>query len=217
VLDKLADRKMAGASGAWTKPRELASKAAAPAAAKTGLGADVDAIAAKSPTLQKQLSELKDDGWTIEYGTPGEGSFANRDKKVITIDGNQKGNPNAAAQTLAHEVGHAKYPYVPDESSRDNYVKGALADEGAATLNNVKVQREINSAGGPDIGIAGNPANQKGYNDAFDQLQKDGDEAKARDTIGGVFGKGEKTSNTNQTYEDYYGSYYDSQHPPKNP
>ncbi len=218
VLDKLADRKLKGAEGAWTDPRKLGSGAPAPKApVKTGLGNDVDALAAKSPTLQKQLEELQKDGWKIVYGKPGGGSFADRSTKTITLDPNGKGDTAGTVQTLAHEAGHAKYPYVPDESSRDKYVKGALADEGAATLNNIKVQREINDAGGPDIGIAGNTANHKAYNDAFDQFKKDGDEAKARDTIGGIFGKGEKTSNTNQPYEEYYGSDYDKRHPPKKP
>jgi type VI secretion system secreted protein VgrG len=219
VLDKLADRKAKGASGGWTKPRELGSNAAAPAAVKSGLGDDVDKLAANSPTLQKQLAELQKDGWKIQYGPAGGGSTANRDTKTITIDGNQKGDASASVQSLAHEAGHAKYPYVADESSRDKYVKGALADEGAATLNNIKVQREIKDATGgkSDIGIAGNPANQKDYNAAYDQFQKDGDEAKARDTIGGIFGQGEETSNTHQKYEDYYGSDYDARHPPKKP
>jgi type VI secretion system secreted protein VgrG len=118
-------------------------------------------------------------------------------------------------QILAHEAGHAKYHYKQDVSSKDAYVKGALADEGAATLNNVKVQREINANGGPDIGIAGNSANHPSYNSAYDQYKKDGDKAAARDKIGSVFGKGEKISNTGQTYEDYYGSWYDKNYPPK--
>jgi type VI secretion system secreted protein VgrG len=192
----------AGAAGA-------AGGAGAGAAVTTGLGADVDALAAKSPSLQKDLAQLQKDGWKIEYGPPGGGSTANRGTKTILIDGNEKGNPTAVTQSLAHEVGHATYPYKPDVSSKDAYVKGALADEGAATLNNIKVQREILANGGPDIGIAGNPANQAGYNAAYDQYLKDGDAKKARDAMGATFGTGEITSNTHQPYADYYGDWYD--------
>ena len=35
------------------------------------------------------------------------------------------------------------------------------------------------------------------------------------DAIGTIFGNGEKTSNTGQTYSDYHGSFYDKAFPPK--
>ena len=116
---------------------------------------------------------------------------------------------------LAHEVGHATYPYKKDISSKASYVKGSLADEGAATLNNIKVQSEIIANGGPDIGIAGNGSNHTAYNAAYDKLLKDGNADAARQAIGAQFGKGEITSNTNQPYADYYGGWYDSAYPPK--
>jgi type VI secretion system secreted protein VgrG len=130
------------------------------------------------------------------------------------IDGNLKSDPKAATQTLAHEVGHATYPYSENVSSKAAYVNGTLADEGAATMNNIKVQREI-LAKGTDIGIAGNSANHAAYNKAYDEFVKDGDAAKARQAIGSIFGSGEKTSTTGQSYADYYGSWYDKTYPPK--
>jgi len=33
--------------------------------------------------------------------------------------------------------------------------------------------------------------------------------------FGRIFGKGEKTSTTNQLYEDYYGGWYDKNYPTK--
>lgn len=75
---------------------------------KTGLGKGVDGVAAKSPTLQKDLADLQKDGWNIEYGPKGGGSSANRATKTIVLDGNLQSNPNAATQVLSHEVGHAK-------------------------------------------------------------------------------------------------------------
>jgi type VI secretion system secreted protein VgrG len=79
--------------------------------------------------------------------------------REITIDSNEQGNPTEIVQSLAHEVGHAQYPYVQDVSSKPAFMNGTLADEGAATMNNMKVQREIEANGGPDIGLSGNPAN----------------------------------------------------------
>lgn len=94
----------------------------------TGLGDDVDKLVAKSPSLQKDLQKLKDEGWVIKYGPAGGGSTASRPDQVITIDGAEKGTPAAAIQSLAHEVGHATYPSKPDYSSKAAYVDGALAD-----------------------------------------------------------------------------------------
>ncbi|MDM7553622.1 type VI secretion system tip protein TssI/VgrG [Xanthomonas fragariae] len=200
-----------------TAPAPAAGAAAPPAPVTTGLGADVDRIAADSPALQSDLQALQADRWTIEYGPAGRGSYADRDANppVIVIDGAQQGNAAQTAQTLSHEVGHAMYDYQPDFSTKDAYVNGALADEGAATLNNIKVQREILNATqqGTDIGIAGNSSNHAAYNAAYEQFLVDGDAAKAREAIGGIFGTGEKSSvlvNGQQVnYHDYYGDWYD--------
>jgi type VI secretion system secreted protein VgrG len=187
-----------------------ASAAPAAPAVKTGLGDKVDAIVAKSPTLQNDYKSLKDKGWNVVWGPKGGGTYANRQTKVVTVDSGEKDNPAAVAQSLSHEFGHAQYDYVEDLSTKDAYVKGALADEGAATMNNIKVRREIRANGGPDIGIAGNPKNQPAYNKAYDKYLKDGDAGAARNAIGAIYGAGEKTSNTNQPYANYYGSWYDN-------
>lgn len=214
-----------GAAPPKAPPAKAASSSTPAAAApppastsvKTGLGDDVDKLAAKSPSLQKDVKKLQDEGWVTEYGPAGGGSYADRDSfpRKIVIDSNLKTDPKAATQTLAHEVGHATYPYKPDLSSKAAYVKGTLADEGAATMNNIKVQREIIANGGPNIGIAGNSANHAAYEKAYDQFVKDGNAAKARDAVGAIFGNGEKTSTTGQSYADYYGSAYDAANPPK--
>jgi type VI secretion system secreted protein VgrG len=198
------------------KGGDSAKESPADKGVKTGLGDDVDKLAAESPSLQKDLDQLKKDGWEVEYGKEGGGSYADRggDPKKIVIDGAKKGNPKEAVQSLSHEVGHARNPYTPDYSSKEAYLKGAMADEGAATMNNIQVQREIKASGGPDIGISGNSANHSTYNAAYDQYLKDGNAAAARDTIGSKFGA-EKTSNTGQTYNDYYGGWYDKTFPPK--
>ena len=109
-------------------------------------------------------------------------------------------------QTLAHEAGHATYPVAADYSSKENFVNSQLMDEGGATLNNIKIQREILGNGGIDIDIAGSPENLKAYNAAYDKMVSGElsrvDAAKA---IGKVYGKGEIASGTDLNYSDYYG------------
>jgi len=203
-----------GSHGAGGGP---APKPEPPKPVRTGLEESVDKLAAKSPSLQKDIKQLQADGWKIDYGTAGKGSFADRNSipPKITIDSALQGQTEQATQTLAHEVGHALHPYKDDLSSKAAFLKGTLGDEGAATLNNIKVQREIIKNSGPDIGIAGNPANHAAYTKAYDQMLKDGNAAAARDAIGTVFGSGEQTSTTLQSYADYYGGWYDQSFPPK--
>lgn len=182
------------------------------AAMVTGLGNDVDQLAAKSPSLQNDLQALQQDGWDIQYGAPGGGSYADKNATppLIVIDGSEQGNPAAVTQSLAHEVGHARYTYTPDYTTKTNFMNGVLGDEGAATMNNIRVQREILSNGGADIGIAGNPANHPAYEAAYNAYQTSGDAATARQTIGSIFAHGEITSTTGQSYYDYYGGWYDA-------
>lgn len=163
----------------------------------------------KSPTLQKDLRELFADDWSVKWGEAGKGSFATRSTKTITLDPKLKDHPLLATSVLAHEVGHAKYPYVPDYSSKNAYVQGALADEGAAAIKNIQVQREIIKAGGPDIGIAGHHKNHATYNKVFDQYMKDGDFGIASKKIGAVFEHGELASTSGETYGQYYGRWFD--------
>lgn len=80
-------------------------------------------------------------------------------------------------------------------------------------MSNIRAQREIVANDGTDIGIAGNSANHAAYNGAYDQFLQDGDMAAARQAIGAKFGAGEVTSNTGQSYADYYGGWYDKAFP----
>lgn len=180
----------------------------------SGYGKDVDSLVDKSPTMKNDIATLKKRGWTFEEGEAGKGTFANRKTRVITVDKNELGNPEEVVQSLSHESGHALYEPNIDVSSREAYLNSTLSDEGAATLNNIRVQREIIANKGGDIGIAGNPANQPQYNRIYDSLERGAiKESEARTQIGRIFGKGEQTSTTGQYYEDYYGGWYDKNYP----
>ncbi|NIF76900.1 hypothetical protein F3J20_05720 [Paraburkholderia sp. Cy-641] len=173
-------------------------------------GENVGKLVGMSPGLQADLKKLGDAGWQIEYVDPRYGSFTNRDRQVINLDRSLQGHPVKYLQILSHEVGHAMYPYQEDLSSKVAYVSGTLEDEAAATMSNIRTQREILANHGPDIGIAG--ANTAAYDAAYNTFMQDGNAAACRKKIGAEFGN-EITSNTGQSYTDYYGSWYDQTHP----
>ncbi|MFP5482245.1 MAG: PAAR domain-containing protein, partial [Gammaproteobacteria bacterium] len=93
---------------------------------KGKLGQSIDTLIGKSPTLVNNLNTLQSQGWKVDYGAAGGGSYANRREKTITLDGNLRGNANQATQVLAHEVGHALHPYQLETSSRQAYLNGTL-------------------------------------------------------------------------------------------
>ncbi|MFV8217137.1 type VI secretion system Vgr family protein [Enterobacter cloacae complex sp.6700776] len=216
VQEKFAPGKESKAGAAASAPAETSKTATPPSSGvpSSGYGKDVDGLVDKSPTMKNDIATLKKRGWIFEEGEAGKGTFANRQTRVITVDKNELGNPKAVVQSLSHESGHALYEPNIDVSSRDAYLNSALSDEGAATLNNIRVQREIIANKGGDIGIAGNPANQTQYNRIYDSLERGAiKESEARTQIGRIFGKGEQTSTTGQYYEDYYGGWYDKNYP----
>ena len=174
------------------------------------VGEDVDKLVGMSPGLQADLKKLGDAGWQINYREAGKGSDTDRSNSFIWLDSTLKNNPRTLTETLSHEVGHAMYSYKPDYSSKAAYVSGTLKDKAAATMNNIRTEREILEHGGPDIGILG--VNHAAYSQAYDQFLKDGNTATCLDAIGAAFGN-ETTSITRQTYVDYYGSWYENSHP----
>ncbi|MFD4438827.1 WXG100 family type VII secretion target [Nocardia sp. NPDC058519] len=175
-------------------------------------GAEAAELISKSPTLKSQLDWLAKEGVAVSFGEPGAGSYTqyNGDNKSIVLDGNLKNNPQALVQTLAHEAGHAGYTGSLSGATVEDCVNARLTNEGAATLNNMVVQREILSNGGSDIGVAG-------YNDVvgptWDQSLKDYTSAgwtpaayqKAIHQIGQSYGDNLHPSTApNMTYREYY-------------
>lgn len=81
----------------------------------TGLGSDVDRYASQSPTLVKQITQLKGKKWKIIWGSAGKGSqkiLEDEERnivKLILIDSqfNTKKPKDIAyvTSTVAHEVG----------------------------------------------------------------------------------------------------------------
>ncbi len=183
----------------------------------TGMTPDALELAGRSPELTQALEDLADDGWQVVIGPAGDGSKCSRASSTITIDANYLSNPTEIVRSLSHETGHAEDEEdEPDMSDRQSYLDSQLAGEGAATLQNIRVQREILANGGSDISISGNSANQAEYNRIYDQFEIDGDEAAAEAAIARVYGAGEVPSVPREDgtdyadYNEYYGEYYDS-------
>jgi type VI secretion system secreted protein VgrG len=181
----------------------------------TSLGLAVDLLVSLSPSLSSDVNSILKAGWTFSKGLPGKGSFARRDTKTIVIDPDDVNDTRTLVQTLAHEVGHARFvhpPYRPPSGlTREEYVRknleNDLTDEGAANFSNARARGEITASGGPDIGIAG--SQQERYQSIYDEYQAGRiDQPTAEQKMGALFGRGERTSTTNELYEDYYGKGY---------
>jgi len=210
-----ADDRFLSVGKALRLPEGSPAHAPTPPSITAGLGVDVNKLIALSPSLKADLKILHEKRWEVIYGPEGGGSFADRDEEIIVLDGKYRENAEVTTQILAHEVGHATYDYTPDCSSREIYLKGTLADEGMATINNIRVQQEIREAGGRDIGIAGayTSTERDFYNKTYHDLTSGKiDIETARDVIGETY-RHKKTSG--QTYENYYGGWYDRNVPRK--
>lgn len=169
-------------------------------------------IASKSPTLLDEWEKLKADGWGFTF-KPNEGTYtrygdSGHSGKVINIDPSLKNDPAQLVNAISHEIGHARYgaPNI-DRSSRDSCIQSQLDNEGAATMNMIKVEREILANGGPDIVRPG------GSDDKFERiydtyLQAGGTQGAyqtAITAIGRHFGSLHPSTEPASTYDDYYG------------
>jgi uncharacterized Zn-binding protein involved in type VI secretion len=192
----------------------------------TGLGADVDALIAKSDTLTANLNTLLDgdpNKWTIVWGPAGVQSATDTEHHVITLNSDFKNNPVQAVGSLSHETGHALYttPYIPpDGLTKDQYVSRnvneQLKGEGEANLVTAQVRNEINSNGGPDIGNRGTQAAKYTEIAAKDPSQENRDAA--RQEMADIFRDGEHVAGVpyGEYYSKPYADFYDA-HPPSPP
>jgi len=180
------------------------------------LGEEVNALIALSPSLQADLFTLAQTHWKITYGSRNQGSFTNREKAVIMLDGHLRQHATQAIAVLAHEIGHAMHPYTPDYSSQEHYLENALADEGIAVINNIRVQREILAAKGTDIGIVGidNEQERTFYNAVYDILSAGNiSREQAQHKIGQTY-RHKIASTTHQTYEETSQAWYNNAYLP---
>lgn len=187
----------------------------------TELGAEVDVIVNKSATLEGLVQVAQSKGFQIETtDTYSRTDYADGGGGTVYIK--TYANPSDTAAQLTHELGHTlfdgEWNTVKDRASAINM---GLATEGEATIYSIAVQREL-SAQGVSFNIPADPANVASYNatyDAYTAGQINWDAASTQ--IGESFRNGERIdvngtpTNTADdiTYEQYYGSYWDSKHP----
>jgi type VI secretion system secreted protein VgrG len=130
---------------------------------------------------------------------------------VINIDPDlAKNGPFQRVNAISHELGHAlKNPPI-DRSSKEAFVNSRLDGEGAATMNTIKIEREILAAGGADIiPSAPNDDNFERIYDAYLQAGSTSDAyQRAIRQIGDVYGNLVPSTDPTTTYREYYGRDY---------
>ncbi|MGB7069387.1 MAG: type VI secretion system tip protein TssI/VgrG [Pyrinomonadaceae bacterium] len=160
----------------------------------------------------------------------GEGSTFDSDTNTVNLDPNE--DPTTSALTFVHEMQHAQEHNERTSGdihndSRDEYVNEMLQEEVDGTVRSIEARNEL-AENGTDVSDAHFPLEQE-YQEAHDQAIADaraadpdisdadaeaiGKEA-GRQRVEDGFNNGEVvTSNTDQTYPDYYGNAWDGVHP----
>lgn len=124
------------------------------------------------------------------------------------------------AAVLVHEANHARYTAegrsadinVPD---RDTYVTTAIDEEIDGTVQQILAAKEFRNAGA----TLGNQAGEPQYDAAYQRVIRNGGSQAEAQQAGyqavhdEFYNGGIHTSNTGQTYPDYYGSAWDRVHP----
>lgn len=172
----------------------------APARPSTGLGACIDAMAAHSARMARQIQGL---GYRFEYGRA---SYTDHVLKKIHIQAYdcrqvESVGLNARLSLLAHELGHAEYGVRQETASRAAYIQSWCDAEGQAVINNIDVRAETLQCTGHSVDIGLAAAN------AGELL---GIPRHERRRMGEAFCRNNFTSTTGQNYRDYYGAYYDA-------
>ncbi|WDS35281.1 hypothetical protein [Pseudoxanthomonas sp.] len=169
----------------------------------------VTVLLQQSATLRQDLQQLRHDGFTVEWGDAGKGTYYDAPHSRIVVDRNQMGHGAAIVQSLSHEYGHHSFKEPEDYSSRDAYVNRSLRNEATATLSNAVVRDEIRAAGGPDIGIAG--SNHVAYEKIAGDLSAGRiNREAALSGIATAFGNEHPSVAPQGDYRDYYGGHYDT-------
>lgn len=164
-------------------------------------------IIQQSPTLMDEWTRLKNGGWHFTFDR-GKGTFTDSDRKVINIDPDvKKGDPTQVVNAISHEFGHAMYNPRTTFSSRADCIQAHLDDEGAATMNTIKVEREILAHGGPEI-VQRSGVDEK-FEAIYDAYLRAGSTKEAYQTaitaIGNEYGALHPSTAPGETYRDYYG------------
>ncbi|MGH7806258.1 MAG: DUF6782 family putative metallopeptidase, partial [Candidatus Binatia bacterium] len=177
-----------------------------------------------TPKGKEILDFLADKGVAIEL-KGGDGSVY--DKKNNKIIVNDAKSADAMALTIAHEANHTKFDKEGrsadiDKDSRDDYVNKMIEEEAVGTVASIEMKKDLQAAGKTitasyPLEREFNAASKK----AIDDLKKANPKATAAeldaagkqaglDAVRSGFKTGKVlTSNTKETYPDYYGKAHD--------
>lgn len=129
--------------------------------ALAGFGQEVDALAQRSPSLTRMITDLRREQWTFSYkANRNLGAGTIREIRQITLGGANKGNTARSVYLLSHEVGHAtneldpavwpKHRVSEEEFAALNLPR-YMKSEGQAEMTALQARDEILKSGGPDI------------------------------------------------------------------
>src|SRR5262245_3574559 len=178
-----------------------APRAPAPAPAGGGSGsggtavddakklADIKELLKKSPTGAAAVKFMEDKSLATGFASGG-GSFWDGSKMVI----NRDHTTERAALAVVHEVNHAKATRdgtTPDigRLTRDDYVKGMLAEEVRGTVDSIKTKNELIAAG---VSITATYPLEEKYNEAYKKATDDLTRDKPSSTPADLKAAGEK-------------------------
>lgn len=210
-----------GADDGPTGDHQLPQRPDVPRYEASGLGRDVDELAAHSPTLQRLLRELKQDGWTIGYSDVGGGAYTKRSEAKVSVDSGARDDPEEVLRSLAHEAGHAyRSAYRPQEipyhgQGRTRWVRSSaferLRDEGEAALVETQILGEIAAAGGPRLRPTGRfAAEYESHHSRYQRGELTRDEARDENAHFYMreYRSGSGESGTPETYLAHYEAIY---------
>jgi hypothetical protein len=147
-------------------------------------------VGSKSSTWMEELSTLDQRHWHVQLQAEA-GSRTDYDSSTIFVSSSFLNDPDRLIAEIAHEIGHAMSG-IPRTDSEADFIQDQINTEGAATICNIAVEREIKQNGGPDIPILGSHAHE--YNSAYDTYVANGDVDAARNAIGTIYADSEKPS-----------------------
>lgn len=186
---------------------------------------DIKAILETIPTGKEALKRYEDYKITISF-VPGGGSYYSGG--VMTIDSNE--TVREAALTFVHEMNHAFYEKTGltknvATSTREEYVKGNVEEEAEGTVKSIEAKIELEGTiidtKGLTFPLEGTyrAAYKTAYDKAFKEKSSEADAKTAARAAGkqaviqGFLDGKVQTSNSGETYSDYYGKDWDSNHP----
>ena len=175
----------------------------------------IAAILKQTETGQQMLNEIETDAITVRF-VAGAGSTYRLQTNTITLDASME--PLEATVLLAHELTHARYLHDGrklrlDTPSRDDYVAGKIQEEVDAVLASIKLKLELVRVDSriAELTIGLENEYRRACIDAGQKLNacRAGEAA----LLNAFYSGQARTSNSGQSYVDYYRNNWDDAHP----